>query len=88
MVVALLYAMQSPCNCFTLSLSGSDSRSNNSWRDDNDATMECGIYFCRAGRYPGVHNLLQIIRRRNPPCNAEDNMRAGLVVIETWFRGY
>ena len=35
MVVALLYAMQSPCNCFTLSLSGSDSRSNNSWRDDN-----------------------------------------------------
>ena len=26
MVAALLYAMQSPCNCFTLSLSGSDSR--------------------------------------------------------------
>ena len=24
MVVALLYEMQSPCNCFTLSLSGSD----------------------------------------------------------------
>ena len=43
MVVALLYAMQSPCNCFTLSLSGSDSRSNNSWRDDNDATMEIKV---------------------------------------------
>ena len=27
-------------------------------------------------------------RRRNPPCNAEDNMRAGLVIIEAWFRGY
>ena len=26
MVVTLLYEMQSPCNCFTLSLSGSDSR--------------------------------------------------------------
>ena len=26
MVVALLYEMQSPCNCFTLSLSSSDSR--------------------------------------------------------------
>ena len=26
MVVALFYAMQLPCNCFTLSLSGSDSR--------------------------------------------------------------
>ena len=40
MVVALLYEMQSPCNCFTLSLSGSDSRRSNSWRDDHDATME------------------------------------------------
>ena len=35
MVVSLLYEMQSPCNCFTLSLSGSDSRRSNSWRDDN-----------------------------------------------------
>ena len=26
MVVALLYGIQSPCNCFTLSLSSSDSR--------------------------------------------------------------
>ena len=29
MVVALLYEMQSPCNCFTLSLSGSDSCGSN-----------------------------------------------------------
>ena len=43
MVVALLYEMQTPCNCFTLSLSGSDSRSNNSWRDDNDAMMEIKV---------------------------------------------
>ena len=43
MVVALLYAMQSPCNCFTLSLSSSDSRSNNSCRDDNGATMEIKV---------------------------------------------
>ena len=35
MVVALLYEMQSPCNCFTLSLSGSDSRRSNSWRYNN-----------------------------------------------------
>lgn len=40
MVVALLYEVQSPCNCFTLSLSGCDSRRSNSWRDDNDASME------------------------------------------------
>ena len=43
MVVALLYEMQTPCNCFTLSLSGSDSHRSNSWRDDNDATMEIKV---------------------------------------------
>ena len=43
MVVALLYEMQSPCNCFTLSLSGSDSCRSNSWRYDNDATMEIKV---------------------------------------------
>ena len=43
MVVALLYAMQSPCNCFTLSLSGSDSHRSNGWRDDHDATMEIKV---------------------------------------------
>ena len=46
MVVALLYEMQSPCNCFTLSLSGRDSRRSNSWRDDNDATLASR---CQAG---------------------------------------
>ena len=25
---------------------------------------------------------------KNPPCNAEDNLRARLIVIEAWFRGY
>ena len=24
----------------------------------------------------------------NPPCNAKDNLRAGLLVIEAKFRGY
>ena len=43
MAVALLYEIQSPCNCFTLSLSGSDSRRSISWRDDNDATMEIKV---------------------------------------------
>ena len=35
--------MQSPCNCFTLSLSGSDSRSNNRWQNNNDAMMEIKV---------------------------------------------
>ena len=46
MVVALLYEMQTPCNFFTLSLSDSDSRRSNSWRDDNDATCRSR---CQAG---------------------------------------
>jgi hypothetical protein len=25
---------------------------------------------------------------KNPPCNAEDNLRAGLIVIQAWFWGY
>ena len=41
-----------------------------------------------AGHYPRVQNLLWSIQGRNPPCNAEDNLRAGLIVIEAWFRGY
>ena len=40
MVVALLYEIQTPCNCFTLSLCVSDSCRSNSWRDDHDATTE------------------------------------------------
>ena len=42
----------------------------------------------RAGHDPSVQNLLWSIRRRNLPSNAEDNLRAELVVIEAWFKGY
>ena len=44
--------------------------------------------FGRAGHDPCVQNLLWSIRRRNPPSNVEDNLRAGLIVIEAWFGGY
>ena len=37
-----------------------------------------------AGHYlTGTQSL-----EKNPPRNAEDNLRAGLIVIEAWFRGY
>ena len=43
-----------------------------------------GQHALEAGHYStGIGNL-----KKNPPCNAEDNLRAGLVVIEAWFRGY
>ena len=43
MVVPLLYELQTPCNCFTLSLCISDSCRINSWRDNHDATMEIKV---------------------------------------------
>ena len=36
------------------------------------------------GHYPA--NTWSV--KENPPCNAEDNIRAGLVVIEAWFWSY
>ena len=47
-----------------------------------------GMLSCRAGHGPCVRNLSWSIRRWNPPRNTEDNLRAGLIVIEAWFRGY
>ena len=43
MVVSLLYEMQTPCNCFTLSLCVSNSCRSNTWRNDHDATMEIKV---------------------------------------------
>ena len=43
-----------------------------------------GQYLQEVGRYStGTQDL-----EKNPPCNAEDNLRAGLGVIEAWFGGY
>ena len=43
-----------------------------------------GQHALEAGHYSTDTENLQ----ENPPCNAEDNLRAGLVVIEAWFGGY
>ena len=53
-------------------------------------TLYVGMWnlFYKAGQNPCVQNLLWSIRRRNPPCNVEDNLCAGLVIIEAWFGGY
>ena len=42
--------------------------------------------FCRARRGRCVRRLCWSIRRRNPPCNAKNNLRAEHIVIEAWFR--
>ena len=34
------------------------------------------------------YNRYSGILEKNPPCNVEDNLRAGLIFLEAWFRGY
>src|SRR3954470_3170718 len=54
--------------------------------------MEDSHYWARKPRSTAeIEKLFEQVHRiwrRNPPCNAEDNLRAGLVVIEAWFGGY
>ena len=52
------------------------------------STVGCGTYFVEPDTILVLYIFYEILERRNPPCNAEDNLCAGLVVIEAWFRGY
>ena len=52
------------------------------------STMVCGICFAELDTFSMFGRLCWSIWRRNPPYNGEDNLRAGLIVIEAWFRGY
>ena len=47
----------------------------------------CGICFAEPDTII-VFKIFYGFLERNPPCNAEDNLRAGLIIIEAWFRGY
>ena len=43
---------------------------------------------CYIHKKPDVISTGTQNSERNPPCNAGDNLRAGLIVIEAWFGGY
>ena len=47
-----------------------------------------GCDYCTEPDIVFLVELLWSIRKRNPPSNAEDNLGAGHIVIEAWFRGY
>ena len=74
MVVALLYEMQTPCNCFTLSLSGSDSRRSNRWRNDNDATMKIKVL-------PVTIVITTVLRRWRSQAQDDDGHIISLILI-------
>ena len=45
-------------------------------------------YFAEPDITLGVYKSSMKDLEKNLPCDAEDNLRARLIVIEAWFRGY
>ena len=48
----------------------------------------CGTCIADPDTFVSTEDYLGVLGKGNPPCNAEDNLRAGHLVIEAWFRGY
>ena len=48
----------------------------------------CGIYITGPDTFVASEDYPRVFGKGNPPCNAEDNLHAGCLVIEAWFRGY
>ena len=75
MVVALLYAMQSPCNCFTLSLSGRDSRRSNR----RHKRQRC--YDAAQGVAPVMMVIMTVLRRWRSQAQDDDGHIISLILI-------
>ena len=52
------------------------------------AIIGCGSQGAQYLQEAGCYSIGTQDLEKNLPCNAEDNVRAGLVVIEAWFTGY
>ena len=48
----------------------------------------CGTCVADPDTFIMSEDYLGVFGKGNPPCNAEDNLRAGDLVIEASFRGY
>ena len=48
----------------------------------------CGTCVADPDMVVASEDYLGVFGKGNPPYNAEDNLRAGHLVIEAWFRGY
>ena len=75
MVVALFYEMQTPCNCFTLSLSGSDSRRSNRWRK----RQRC--YDGDQGVAPVTMVIMTVLQRWRSQVQDDDGHIISLILI-------
>ena len=52
------------------------------------SAVVCGTCVADPDTFIMSEDYLGVFGKGNPPCNAEDNLRAGHLVIEAWFRGY
>ena len=75
MVVALLYEMQTPSNCFTSSLNGSDSRRSNRWRK----RQRC--YDEDQGVAPVTMVITMVLRRWRSQAQNDDGHIISLILI-------
>ncbi len=50
--------------------------------------VACGTYFAEPDTILVFKIFYEVFGKENPPFNAEDNLRAGHLVIEAWFRSY
>ena len=48
----------------------------------------CGTCVADPDTFVASEDNLGVFGKGNPPCNAEDNLRVGHLVIEAWFKGY
>ena len=47
----------------------------------------CGTCGADPDTFVASEDYLGVFEKGNAPCNAEDNLHAGHLVIEAWFRG-
>ena len=48
----------------------------------------CGVYVIGPDTIIASEDYLEVRIEGNPPYNAKDNLRVGLLIIEARFRGY
>ena len=52
------------------------------------SAVVCGTYVADPDTFVSSEDYFGVFGKTNPPCNAEDNLRTGHLIIEAWFRGY
>ena len=52
------------------------------------SAVVCGASIGDPDTFIASEDYLGVFGKGNPPCNVENNLRAGRLVSEAWFRGY